>query len=508
MNDYPIKTDKRIVIDSNPYRTRAVLVENGKVIEICSEQQSRESLLGSIYRGRVCSVLPGMSAAFIDIGAEKNAFFSIADLDSPSPTSSGADIFELGNGASTARNPSRKKPQNALKVGQEIMVQVVKDAQGSKAARVSTRISLSGHLIVMFPDSELIGISKHITADEDRERLRTLIAENKGDGFGVIVRTAAASRPDEDIISELEHLKARWTSIQSAYKKSAAPKRLFSEDGLVERTLRDLFRPDVSRVTVNDKERYLSILALANELEPGAAEKVHFAENAPDLFEQLGIEKQIDEALARRVWLKSGAYIVLDQTEALLSIDVNSGKNIGKSDLRATALATNCEAAKEIARQLRLRNIGGIVIIDFIDLQSPEDKQTVVRTLREALESDRTTALVHGMTTLGLVEVTRKKLRENLSSSMQRECTLCLGSGRVCTPETVALRIRSRALARLFDSGANRISISAHPSVIALIKRHLAEEKRRNSLESVEVVLNELRGCAPDEFEVRLMGDR
>ena len=191
-----------------------------------------------------------------------------------------------------------------------------------------------------------------------------------------------------------------------------------------------------------------------------------------------------------------------------MSIDVNSGKNIGKSDLRATALATNCEAAKEIARQLRLRNIGGIVIIDFIDLQSPEDKQTVVRTLREALESDRTTALVHGMTTLGLVEVTRKKLRENLSSSMQRECTLCLGSGRVCTPETVALRIRSRALARLFDSNANRISISAHPSVIALIKRHLSEEKRRNSLESVEVVLNELRSCAPDEFEVRLMGDR
>lgn len=506
MNDYPIKTDKRIAIDANPYRTRAVLVENGKVVEIFSEQQSRESLLGSIYRGRVCSVLPGMSAAFIDIGAEKNAFFSIADMDSPAAP--GADIVQGGKGAPDTRSGAGKKPRNALKVGQEIMVQVVKDAQGSKAARVSTRISLSGHLIVMFPDSELIGISKHITADEDRERLRTLIAENKGEGFGVIVRTAAAARPNEDIISELEQLKARWSGIQNAFKISAAPKCLFSEDGLVERTLRDLFRPDVSRVTVNDRERYLSILALANELEPGAAEKVHFAENAPDLFEQLGIEKQIDEALSRRVWLKSGAYIVLDQTEALLSIDVNSGKNIGRSDLRATALATNCEAAKEIARQLRLRNIGGIVIIDFIDLESPEDKQTVVKTLKEALESDRTTALVHGMTTLGLVEVTRKKLRENLSSSMQRECFLCGGSGRLCTPETVALRIRARALARLFDSGANRISISAHPSVIALIKKHLNEEKLRNGFEQVEVVLNELRGSAPDEFEVRLMENR
>ncbi|MBR5948028.1 MAG: Rne/Rng family ribonuclease [Clostridia bacterium] len=499
MNEYPEKTDKRIVIDANPYRTRAVLMENGRVVEICSEQQSRESLLGSIYRGRVCSVLPGMSAAFIDIGAEKNAFFSIADLDSPAAP--GADIVDSG-----ASSP--KKPQKALRVGHELMVQVIKDAQGSKAARVSTHISLSGHLIVMFPDSELIGISKHITADEDRERLRTLIAENKGEGFGVIVRTAAATRPDGDILAELERLKARWSSIQKAYRISAAPNCLFSEDGLVERTLRDLFRPDVSRVTVNDKARYLSVLELANELEPGAAEKVRFAENAPDLFEQLGIEKQIDEALARRVWLKSGAYIVIDQTEALVSIDVNSGKNIGRSNLRATALATNCEAAREIARQLRLRNIGGIVIIDFIDLESPDDKQTVVKTLREALANDRTTALVHGMTTLGLVEVTRKKLRENLSSSMQRECTCCGGSGRLCTPETVALRIRSRALARLFDSDADRISISAHPSVIALIKKHLNEEKKRNGLESVEVVLSELRGSAPDEFDVRLMSSR
>ncbi|MBR3299343.1 MAG: Rne/Rng family ribonuclease [Clostridia bacterium] len=508
MNDLTAKTDKRIVIDANPYRTRAVLMENGRVVEICSEQRSRESLLGSIYRGRVCSMLPGMSAAFIDIGAEKNAFFSIADLDSPSPAASGADIVEQADGEANTRGGAVKKPRKALRVGQELMVQVVKDAQGSKAARVSTRISLSGHLLVLFPDSELIGISKHITEDADRERLRRLIAANKGEGVGAIVRTAAATRADEDIVAELERLKARWQSIQNAYRISAAPKCLFSEDGLVERTLRDLFRPDVSRITVNDRDCCSRILELVSELEPGAAEKVHFAENAPDLFEQLGIEKQIDEALARRVWLKSGAYIVLDQTEALLSIDVNSGKNIGRSDLRATALATNCEAAGEIARQLRLRNIGGIVIIDFIDLESAEDKQTVVRTLREALANDRTTALVHGMTTLGLVEVTRKKLRENLASSMQRECLCCSGSGRVSTPETVALRIRARALARLFDLEAKRISISAHPSVIALIKQHLPAERRLNAMEEVEVVLNELRGAAMDEFEVRLLSDQ
>ena len=502
------KTYKRIVIDSNPDRTRAVLMENGKVVEICSEQQSRESLLGSIYRGRVCSVLPGMSAAFIDIGAEKNAFFSIADLETPSPASPSADIVDSGKSGCAAKSGLEKKPQRALRVGQELMVQVVKDAQGSKAARVSTHISLSGHLIVMFPDSELIGISKHITADADRERLRHLIAEHKGEGFGIIVRTAAAARPDEAILAELARLKARWKSIQDAYKKSAAPNCLFCDDGLIERTLRDLFRPDVSRVTINDAEGYRSILALVNELEPGASEKVHFAENTPDLFEQLGIEKQISEALSRRVWLKSGAYIVLDQTEALLSIDVNSGKNIGKSDLRATALATNCEAAHEIARQLRLRNIGGIVIIDFIDLENPDDKQTVVRTLREALASDRTTALVHGMTALGLVEVTRKKLRKTLSASMQNECFCCGGSGMVCTPETVALRIRSRALARLFGSEAARISISAHPAVIALIKKHINNEKKRNGLDGVEVVLNELRGASPEEFEVRLLSNQ
>lgn len=503
MNEYQGKTDKRILIDASPYRTRTVLMENGRVVEVCSEQQSRESLLGSIYRGKVCSVLPGMSAAFIDIGAEKNAFFSIADLESPSPA--GADIVEGGKTDPGVGVGSEKRSQKALRVGQELMVQVVKDAQGSKAARVSTRISLSGHLIVMFPDSELIGISKHITEDAARERLRRLIAKNKDDGMGVIVRTAAAERSDEDILSELARLKARWEKIKSSYRACAAPSRLFCDDGLIERTLRDLFRSDVSHVTVNDSASYRAILDLVGELEPGAENKVHFAENAPDLFEQLGIEKQIDEALSRRVWLKSGAYIVIDQTEALVSIDVNSGKNIGKSDLRATALATNCEAAKEIAHQLRLRNIGGIVIIDFIDLEDPEDKQTVVKALREALSKDRTTALVHGMTTLGLVEVTRKKLRENLSSSMQRECYCCGGSGRICTPETAALRIRARALARLLDSNAKRISISAHPAVIALVKKHLSEEKKRNGFEDIEVVLNELRGALMDEFEVRLL---
>ncbi len=501
MIENPAKADKRIVIDANPYRTRAVLTENGRVVEICSEQQSRESLLGSVYRGRVCSVLPGMSAAFIDIGAEKNAFFSIADLNSPSAP--GADIV---SGGPKQAGKHAADPRKSLRVGQEIMVQVVKDAQGSKAARVSTQITLSGHLIVFFPQTDLIGISKHITDDAERDRLRRLIAEHKGEGCGVIVRTAAAARADEDIVSEIEGLRAKWQGIQNAFRISAAPKCLFSEDGLVERTLRDLFRPDVSRVTVNDEARYRSILALARELEPGAEEKVHFEKNAPDLFERLGIEKQIDEALSRRVWLKSGAYIVLDQTEALLSIDVNSGKNVGRSDLRATALATNCEAAKEIARQLRLRNIGGIAIIDFIDLESPEDKQTVVKTLREALAGDRTTALVHGMTTLGLVEVTRKKLRENLSSSMQSECCCCGGSGRVCTAETVALRIRARALARLFDSGAKHIRISAHPTVISLIKRHLSEELRRNALEDVEVQLAELRSSTPQDFEVKLLG--
>ena len=490
MSEQPVKRiEKQIVIDVNPYRTRAVLLENGRAAEVYSELQDRASLVGNIFRGRVQSILPGMAAAFIDIGEEKNAFFSMSDLVRRQPQDEGT---------------GEQKTPPPLKVGQELMVQIVKDPYGTKGARVSTQISLSGHLLVLFPMDDMIGISKNITDEDERERLRSTVLNGRSEPVGVIIRTAAEGRSEEDILAELNALIEKWHEVRTAYRGASAPKRIHREDGLVERTVRDLFRPDVSRITINDADSVEAVRAIAEEVEPGSRERVVLYPNEPNLFEVLGIEKQIDEALARRVWLKSGAYIVIDPTEALVSIDVNSGKNIGKTDLQQTALATNCEAAKEIARQLRLRDIGGIIIIDFIDLESKDDRAAVVKTLREEMKNDRTTAVVHGMTSLGLVEVTRKKLRDNLPNSMQIECPCCV-RGKMLSPETVALRIRARVLSAALKEGPRRVSITASPAVIALIKKHIGEECRRNGLNESDYELRENASERTEDFEIRIL---
>ncbi len=486
------RIEKHIVIDVNPYRTRVVLLENGRAAEIYSEQMNRVSLVGNIFRGRVKSILPGMAAAFIDIGEEKNAFFSITDL--------------VRHAEATGEDLPRVS-QAPLTVGQELMVQIIKDAYGTKGARVSTQISLSGHLLVLFPTEKMIGISRNISDEDERERLKSIITNGRSEELGVIIRTAAEGRSEEDILSEFNDLAKKWHGISKAYRCAVAPKLIHSEFNLLERAMRDLFRPDVSKVTVNDRECYELLCSIAEGIEPGSSNRVSLAENEPALFDVLGIEKQIDEALARKVWLKSGAYIVIDPTEALVSIDVNSGKNIGRTNLQQTALATNCEAAKEIARQLRLRDIGGIIIIDFIDLENKEDRSTVVRTLREAMKLDRTTAVVHGMTSLGLVEVTRKKLRENLHASLQIDCPCCSFSGRVLSPETVALKIRSQVLSRILRDGKSRVSISASPAVMRVIKHHLRKECSRYGLSESDFILTEKGSDRTEDFEIRYLSD-
>lgn len=486
------RIEKHIVIDVNPYRTRVVLLENGRAAEIYSEQMNRVSLVGNIFRGRVKSILPGMAAAFIDIGEEKNAFFSITDL--------------VRHAEATGEDLPRVSPA-PLTVGQELMVQIIKDAYGTKGARVSTQISLSGHLLVLFPTEKMIGISRNISDEDERERLKSIITNGRSEELGVIIRTAAEGRSEEDILSEFNDLAQKWHSISKAYRCAVAPKLIHSEFNLLERAMRDLFRPDVSKVTVNDRECYELLRSIAEGIEPGSSNRVSLAENELALFDVLGIEKQIDEALARKVWLKSGAYIVIDPTEALVSIDVNSGKNIGRTNLQQTALATNCEAAKEIARQLRLRDIGGIIIIDFIDLENKEDRITVVRTLREAMKLDRTTAVVHGMTSLGLVEVTRKKLRENLHASLQIDCPCCSFSGRVLSPETVALKIRSQVFSRILHDGRMRFEINACPSVIHLLKEHLKEECARFGTSAEDFLFKENGSDDPEKFEIRCLNN-
>ncbi|MCH5278482.1 MAG: Rne/Rng family ribonuclease [Christensenellaceae bacterium] len=457
LSTYPI--DKKIIIDVNPYRTCVALLENARVAEFYMEHGVKDSLVGNIYRGRVQNILPGMPAAFIDINEGKNAFLNIRETDESSFNFEGEHIKVA---------PKSCNSRSSIKIGQDLMVQVVKEPYGSKGARVSTHISLPGHTLVYMPTIDFVGISKRITDESERNRLRTLIEDLRPNGEGVIVRTAAAECDEELIRKDLLTLIETWKSIECAYNASRAPKLIYNEASLIARTLRDIMKPDVRRLTVNSRVHYEQLLEAAAYMEGGMAERIVLCEEE-NLFDTFKIDAQIKEALSRKVWLKSGAYIVIDQTEALVSIDVNTGKNIGKLNLKKTIVDTNCEAAVEIARQIRLRNLSGIIIIDFIDMDEKSDRETVLSTLREAVKQDGTRTVVYGMTELGLVEVARKKLRTDLSSKLQIACPYCDGEGRVLSVEAVSIKLRER-LHTMCADGAKRVIVTANPAVIGFMQ--------------------------------------
>ena len=456
--------EKTILVDVNPYRTRVMLFENGVPVEFYIERRDRERLVGNIYKGRVQNVLPGMFAAFVDIKEDKNAFLYAGDI-KPDSSLLGEDQIE------EKLTPSMIC--DIIRVGQEIMIQIVKEPIGTKGARASTQISLPGRTLVFLPTVEFIGISKRIVSDQERKRLKRIVGEILPRGTGVIVRTAAEGLDEEIIKQDLVSLVNEWNEIQRRYNESRAPKLIHRDDSLVFRTVRDLFTGNVVKLVVNDKKHFELIRSLVSA---DQQDKVEYYEGL-DLFDKYGAEQALDVALSRRVWLKSGAYIVIDQTEALTSIDVNTGKYVGNYSLGRTIVETNKEAALEIARQLRLRDIGGIVIIDFIDMDDPHDREDVMATLGDALRCDSVKTVVLGMTQLGLVEVTRKKLGTNISASLQQTCPYCGGSGRVLSAETSALRLRKDLLTRVRECpNESEFTVRANPTVIKLMEEHSEEE--------------------------------
>ena len=432
--------DKEIVVDINPYQTRTVLLEDGAPSEIYIEQRGKERLVGNIYKGRVQNVLPGMQAAFVDVGLERNAFLYAGDIK--------LDDGEFQFGDSCTEVPTEiPNIKEIVKPGQEIMVQVIKEPVGNKGVRVTTHITLPGRTLVLMPMVNYIGVSRRIEDEKERTRLKETIAKVKPDNMGVIVRTAALDKSVEEFESDMAFLTRMWERIQNKCQMLTAPRLIHAEEPLVFRTIRDLFTPDIGRLTINDREFYEKVQVVAGILSPTLKDRVVLQDTLPDRFDELNLDAVIDKALSRKVWMKNGAYIIIDQTEALTTIDVNTGKYVGNTDnLQETITATNCEAAKEIARQLRLRDISGIIIIDFIDMDEIADKERVLETLRAELRKDRTKSNVLGITQLGLIEMTRKKSRKCISNTLETSCPYCGGTGRVMTAETVLLKVRKKLM--------------------------------------------------------------
>ena len=457
---------KEIVIDQEKGLTRVAVLEDDELCEFYLEREGAEKQAGNIYKGRVQNVLPGMQAAFVDIGTDRNAFLYLGE-----PGLDKRDFVFGGEGEA----PRIQRPKKPVKSGQEIMVQVIKEPDATKGARITTHITLPGRYVVLAPSVDYVGVSRRIRDDAERQRLKEEAERVQPEGMGLIVRTAAEGMNAEDFAADIETLTARWKEIEKRFQVRKAPCCIHKDESLISRTVRDLFTPDVDRLVLEKGENVEKVRETLRSISPELENRVVPYEGQLPVFDAYRIESRLDKALQHKVWLKNGGYLYVDQTEALTVIDVNTGKFVGSLDLQDTVFRMNCEAAVEIARQIRLRDLGGIIIIDFIDMESPEHQQQVVDALRDALKRDRNKTNVVGLTGLGLVEMTRKKMRSKLSERMEKTCPCCGGTGRVMQEEHTARRAL-RDVARILSSGAKEgIVLSANEEVLDCV-RQLAPE--------------------------------
>jgi len=463
---------KELIMNVSRHETRIALLEDGDLVEFYIERQEDTNIIGNICKGRIVRILPGMQAAFVDIGLERAAFLSVADVQED------VKIYKMlmgingdgdENGSEDERiraNDARRTPiEDILSEGQEILVQVVKEPIGSKGARVSSLLSLPGRYLVFLPGANHVGISRKIEDEETRERLKKLVLEAKPHDSGFIIRTASASVKDSEILADMGYLSKLWEKIERKGAKVSPPSLIHQDIDIILRAMRDIISADVGKIVVDSPDEHAKILSFMGSLMPQMKESVELYNEEEPIFDHFGIEVEIDEMLRENVWLKSGGYIVIQATEALTAIDVNTGRFTGKKSLEETILKTNLEAAKEIACQLRLRNIGGIIIIDFIDMDKEEDREKIYNTLQEALKKGRAITRVSRISELGLLEMTRKRIRNSIVKVMCTPCDYCEGQGYLKSKESICYQI-IRGIKKKMTSGVSgEIIVQANPAI-------------------------------------------
>ena len=450
-----------ILINITPQETRVAVIGSGAVQELHVEREANRGIVGNIYMGRVARVLPGMQSAFVEIGLERAAFLHVADI-----------WEERANGAGNGE-PARgatRPIERILSEGQPLMVQVIKDPIGTKGARLSTQISIAGRLLVYLPQDAHIGISQRIGDETERrqlrERLQQIVPPEERGGF--IVRTVAESAGEAELAADVAYLRRLWATISARAAGSHAPALLHQDLSLAQRVLRDFATEDTGRVLVDSRENFARLQAFASDFVPKVLPKLELYAGERPLFDLYNVEEEIERALARRVDLKSGGYLIIDQTEAMTTIDVNTGGFVGVRNFEDTIFKTNLEAAQVIARQLRLRNLGGIIIVDFIDMASEDHRAAVLQEFQKFLARDRTKMTVSGFTQLGLVEMTRKRTRESLEHVLCEPCATCQGRGMVKTARTVCYEILREILREARQFNAREFRILAAQSVVDL----------------------------------------
>ncbi len=467
-----------IIVNSDPHETRVALMENNVVTELYIEREKDKGIVGNIYKGIVTKVLPGMQAAFVDIGLEKGGFLYVSDvevLESMREDQKLADHeyqeleFE-GPPGRPRRPPAPMAIEKILREGQEVLVQVSKEPMGSKGCRLTSYITLPGRYLVFMPGIDQIGISRRIEDEKERRRLRRLVRKLKAQGTGYIVRTVSEGVDTAEFETDINFLNTLWEKILEGSKKISAPSPIHSDLNLIHRTVRDLFTNDVDRMVLDSKEAYDDCLGFIETFYPHLKSKVELYKGKELIFDAYGIELEIERALGKKVWLKSGGYIVIDQTEALVTIDVNTGRYVGKRNPEETILTTNLEAAKEIVFQLRLRNIGGIIILDFIDMEKEESREKVFELLKSELKADRSRTSILKISELGLVEMTRKRVRDSLSRALCEPCPYCEGRGGTKSATTVCYEVlREIRRVKAKEPTKRKLRVNVHPNVADLL---------------------------------------
>lgn len=455
-----------LLINITPQECRVALLENGVLQEVQIERLSRRGIVGNIYKGKVSRVLPGMEAAFIDIGLDKAAFLHASDLSVPNAEELNGDAKLVAAG--------RTPPQIAdvLHEGKGLLVQVIKDPLGTKGARLTTYVTVPSRFLVLMPDNQTIGVSGKIDTPGERDRLREMIAklrEEFGDEFGYIVRTAAEGISEETLRRDMKFLRNIWFMIQETSAASEKAKLVYSDLPLVQRALRDMVGEPIERILVDSRTTANTVQEFCSKYIPDLPVSIDHYPGERPIFDLHGVEEEIQKSLQRKVPLKSGGYLIVDQTEAMTTIDVNTGGFVGSRNLEETIFRTNMEAAQAIARQLRLRNLGGIIILDFIDMLEQEHKKQVMRTLERALEKDYAKTYICDVSPLGLVEMTRKRTRESLEHVLCGSCPTCKGRGYVKTPETVCYEIFREILRAVRQFDAQGLLVLASQDVIDML---------------------------------------
>lgn len=502
-----------IVMNITDRETRLALVEDGQVAEIHIERRGERGIVGNIYKGRVIKVLPGMQAAFVDIGLPRAAFLYVGDIH---PHNQDLNFVAADEEEEESEQQNDQIPEvmhdeiyeftpieDLLEEGQDILVQISKEPLGSKGARITSQISLPGRHLVFMPTVDHIGISRRIENEQERQRLKEIIGYIKPSCCGVIVRTVSENETSEKLQADLGFLQGTWRRILEKEISMRAPSLIYEDLDLGLRGVRDLFTEDVTRLIVDSQEYYQRILEFMDTFMPSMKSCVELYEGDEPVFEKFGIEMELNKALGRKIWLKSGGYINIDFTEALVAIDVNTGRYVGKRNLQETILKTNLEAAKEIAYQLRLRNIGGIIIVDFIDMDRAPDREKVTTALQEALRKDKQKTNILKISELGLVQMTRKRTRENLTRTLCEQCPHCEGKGFVKSLTTVSYEVLRAILSEMSDSAASCIRVTAHPEVVKLLfEQESAQLEQMQKQYNTKIELTQDPHLSQEQYEV------